>query len=248
MYSKEPIYVDDIISITQCSGKISCVRFDKEIITIRFYDRDEKHIIINREEKEFINCSISDCGNNRTNVYISVNSDEIIRGYKTSLTSAKLIKEYYESYNEYLKMFFLEEEKKKIVESIKVQKDEVILQNLNLYNIDKMTGFEFEEFIGTLFRKIGYKVVVTKKSNDQGIDIIVQDDFIKIGIQAKCYNGVVGNKAIQEAVAGKSYYKCDKALVITNSSFTQSAIELAKCNYVGLISRQELSEMINKYS
>ena len=273
MYNEEPIYVDDIISITHCNGRISCVRFDKEVITIRFYDRDEKQIMMERKEREFINCSISNCGNNQAYVYINVESDEIFRGYKTSFTSAILIKEYYESYNKHLKIIFLEEEqkrvrleeekkrvkleqqkrnqleeeKKRVAERIKKQKNEKILKNINLNSIDKMTGFEFEEFIGYLFKKIGYEVIVTKKSNDQGIDIIVKDDFTKIGIQAKCYSGSVGNKAIQEAVAGKSYYKCDKVIVITNSSFTQSAIELAKCNNVGLISRKELSEMINRY-
>ncbi len=133
------------------------------------------------------------------------------------------------------------------MESIRIQENKTIRQRYNICSIDEMTGFEFEEFIGYLFEKIGYKVVVTKKPNDQGIDIIVKDDFTKIGIQAKCYNSVVGNKAIQEEVAGKAYYKCDKVLVITNSSFTQSAIELAKCNHIGLISRNELSEMINNY-
>lgn len=265
MYNEEPIYVDDIISITHCNGKISCVRFDKEVITIRFYDREEKQISMERKEREFINCTISHYGNNPAYVYISVNSDEIFRGYKTSFVSANLIKEYYEAYNEHLKILFLEEkkkrieleeekkqieleEKKKTIESKKMNQNKILPQTYNIYSADKMTGYEFEEFIGYIFKKMGYKVVVTTKSNDQGIDIIVEDDFIKIGIQAKCYNSVVGNKAIQEAVAGKLYYKCDKVLVITNSSFTQSAIELAKCNHVGLISRKELSEMINKYS
>ena len=281
MYKEEPIYVDDIISITHCNGKVSCVRFDKEIVTIRFYDREQKQIVMERKEREFINCTISNCGNSQAYVYINVDSDEIFRGYKTSFTSAILIKEYYESYNKHLKIIFLEEEqkrvrleeeikrvqleeekklrleeqkrvqleeeKKRVDERIKKQKNEKILKNLNLNSIDKMTGFEFEEFIGYIFKKIGYEVIVTKKSNDQGIDIIAKDNFTKIGIQAKCYSGSVGNKAIQEAVAGKSYYKCDKVIVITNSSFTQSAIELAKCNNVGLISRKELSEMINRY-
>lgn len=241
MVNEEPIYIDDIMTITNCIGKISCVRFDKEVVTIRFYDRDEKNIIMNRQSKELINCIISDYGNGTSTVYISVNSDDIFRAYKTSSSSAKKIKEYYESYNEYLKAIFDKEEK---------EKDNIIvktLQRLNINHIDEMTGFEFEDFIGYLFEKMGYKVIVTQRSGDQGIDIIVQDELIKIGIQTKCYSTPVGNKAIQEAVAGRTFYKCDKVLVITNNSFTQSAVELAKCNYVGLISRKELKEMIYKY-
>ena len=47
-------------------------------------------------------------------------------------------------------------------------------------------------------------------------------------VQCKLYQGKVGNSAVQEAVAGKSYYDCDEAMVITNSVFYPGAIALAK--------------------
>ncbi len=70
----------------------------------------------------------------------------------------------------------------------------------SINDIDLMSGREFEEFIGTLFSNMGYTVEVTKASGDQGIDIIAIRDGIKIGIQTKCYGGVVSNKAVQEVV------------------------------------------------
>lgn len=37
----------------------------------------------------------------------------------------------------------------------------------------------------------------------------------------------VGNNAVQEAFAGKSFYVCHVAVVMTNSTFTDSARQLA---------------------
>ena len=78
-----------------------------------------------------------------------------------------------------------------------------------LKDIDLMTGIEFENFLCDLFQKMGYHTLSTKISGDQGIDIVAEKDSIKIGIQAKCYTGTVGNGAIQEAAAGKTFYCCD---------------------------------------
>ena len=110
--------------------------------------------------------------------------------------------------------------------------------------IDKMNGFEFEEFIALLFKKIGYKTSVTKLSGDQGIDILAVRNNITLAIQAKCYSGIVGNHAIMEAAAGVKFYNADKCLVVTNSTFSKSAIELAKANGVELWDRKKLIEQI----
>lgn len=111
-------------------------------------------------------------------------------------------------------------------------------------DIDLMTGQEFEQFVAFLFSKIGYEAEVTKTSGDQGIDVIAVKNGMKIGVQAKCYSGTVGNGAIQEAVAGKKYYQADKCMVVTNSLFTESAQQLASANSVVLWDRNILKEKI----
>lgn len=138
-----------------------------------------------------------------------------------------------------------EMKKKSIKEKLKgnIKKEKM---HYNINDIDMMNGNEFEHFICELFTKMGYKAVVTKQSGDQGLDVIAKRDSITIGIQAKCYSGTVGNSAIQEAVAGKSYYKCDKVIVITNNYFTTSAIELANANEVVLWNRDLLKEKLNE--
>ena len=116
----------------------------------------------------------------------------------------------------------------------------------SLFRSDRMKGDEFEDFIKEIYELLGYKVVKTKKSGDQGIDLIVKKLFKKTGIQLKRYSSSVGNSAVQEAVAGKKYYKLDRVCVLTNQTFTKSAVALAKANGVILIDRDGLKKLIKK--
>lgn len=117
---------------------------------------------------------------------------------------------------------------------------------ITIRDIDIMSGSEFEKYIAKLFKSYGYKTEVTKASGDQGIDVIAEKNGTKYAIQAKCYNFPVGNHAIMEAVAGAKYYDADQIMVITNNTFTKSAIELAQKNNVHLWDRKVLIEKISE--
>ena len=116
-------------------------------------------------------------------------------------------------------------------------------EKVTVERMSLLDGFEFEKFIAELFKRAGYNVRVTKKSGDQGADIIVEKDNISTAIQTKKYAGAVSNKAVQEIVAAMKYYDCDKAMVITTSTFTKSAYELAGRNGVQLIDKKSLNEL-----
>jgi len=130
-------------------------------------------------------------------------------------------------------------------------KGEILNENgfhkYSIDDVDLMDGFEFEEFLLSLFIKMGYKGYVTQATNDQGADLILEKLGNKIAVQAKCYTSNVSNDAIQEVVAAKAHYKCDSAMVVTNSYFTKKAKELAGCNNVKLIDRTQLAHSIEKY-
>lgn len=99
-----------------------------------------------------------------------------------------------------------------------------------------MTGLEYESAVAKYLQQHGYNgVSVTKGSGDFGIDVIAHKDGHKYAVQCKYYSSAVSLDAIQEAVAGMAYYKCDRAMVVTNSTYTDSAKELAKCNGVILL-------------
>ncbi|MDI6605571.1 MAG: restriction endonuclease [Candidatus Omnitrophota bacterium] len=113
-------------------------------------------------------------------------------------------------------------------------------------SINTMNGFEFEFFLKLLFEKMGYKVTRTKLSGDQGADLIIDKYGESTVVQAKRYNSKVSNDAVQEVVASIKHYKAKKGIVITNSEFTNSAIELARSNNITLIDRKELNRLINE--
>lgn len=92
-----------------------------------------------------------------------------------------------------------------------------------------MSGREFEEYCAAYLRKRGFKKVqVTRATGDQGVDILARRRGKTYAIQCKLYQKPVGNSAVQEAYAGKQYYDCDRAMVMTNSTFTKGAKELAE--------------------
>lgn len=116
-----------------------------------------------------------------------------------------------------------------------------------IHYIDKMDGFQFEVYLKALFRELGYRPEVTKRSCDYGVDVILKGKN-RIVIQAKRYGikNRVGIRAVQEVYAGKAYYKADEAWIVTNSVFTKQAEELAKVCQVKLMDRFELQNLINK--
>lgn len=61
--------------------------------------------------------------------------------------------------------------------------------------------------------------------------------------QCKKYINPVGNKAVQEAIAGREYYEADVAVVVTNSSYTKSARRLASASNVKLLHHSQLSQL-----
>lgn len=122
------------------------------------------------------------------------------------------------------------------------KEDKMIEEEYSFENIQN--GYEFEEYVANLYKKLGYTIEeVTKKSGDQGADVIANKDGKRYVIQAKYYNSPVGNKAVQEVVASIKIYGANQAIVVTNNNFTSSAIELAKANNVELINGDKLKEL-----
>ncbi|AJG91178.1 restriction endonuclease (plasmid) [Bacillus tropicus] len=118
--------------------------------------------------------------------------------------------------------------------------------SITLESIDEMDGYQFEEFVAKLFVEMGYKAEVTNSSGDYGIDVIAKRKGLSIGIQAKRYSDKVPNKAVQEVIAGISYYKLDQGLVITNNYFTRQAQNQAKGTNVLLWDRDMLQQKLHE--
>ena len=106
--------------------------------------------------------------------------------------------------------------------------------------IDTMSGVEFERYVAKLLPGQGYKHIHLTEYYDHGLDIIATKDNILWGIQVKRYSGPVKMSAIQQVVAALNHYGCNRAMVITNSSFSSQARDLAVSNDCLLIDGQQL--------
>ena len=112
-------------------------------------------------------------------------------------------------------------------------------------SFDGMDGHEFEYFCAEILKDNGFcEVRVTPGSGDQGVDVLATKDGIKYAIQCKNYASSLGNTPVQEVHAGKAFYNCHVGVVMTNSTFTTGAKELAKATGVLLWDRTTLQKMI----
>ena len=114
----------------------------------------------------------------------------------------------------------------------------------SIHYFKDLNGAGFERLLYRLYEAMGYTIQLTGKVGDQGGDLVIIKGGKRIIVQAKRYQDLVNNKAIQEAVAAKSIYNCDSSTVVTTSDFTSGARELAKANNVYLINGKKLKELI----
>lgn len=127
----------------------------------------------------------------------------------------------------------------------KAHKKKRLLQS-NIYDIDLLSGEDFEKFLYYFYKKHGYRVRLTPITHDFGADLVIKFHGKRIVVQAKRYKERVGIKAVQEVIGSMAYYKAKQGMVITNSYYTQSAYVLAKSNGITLIGRNALIHMINE--
>ena len=106
-----------------------------------------------------------------------------------------------------------------------------------LAEIDTMNGHEFERYLVRLFKRLGYRAKnVGASGADFGADLVIEKDGIKTAVQAKNYlHGRVGNDAVQQAIAGATYYDCQSAMVVTNARYTKAAKEQASKSMTRLV-------------
>ena len=107
------------------------------------------------------------------------------------------------------------------------------------------TPLDYEHEIANGLKTLGFNARVTKATGDQGADIIADKDGITFAIQCKKYSKPIGNKAVQEANAGRDFYKKDYGVVITNADFTKSARQLANACDIILLNDRKLQFLLN---
>jgi restriction system protein len=102
---------------------------------------------------------------------------------------------------------------------------------------------EYESWCAERLKAVGWNARVTKASGDQGADVIADKNGRILVVQCKLYSGDVGNKAVQEVLAARTYYRATDAAVVTPTSFTKSARQLAGVSNVLLLHHNDLSQI-----
>ena len=151
----------------------------------------------------------------------------------------KLDEAEYECLDSYFDYYMLKLEIKyqKKREKDQENSEETFAENIN-------TGEEYEVYIGNLLKQSGFKVKLTPKTGDQGVDLIAIKNDTTIAIQCKLYSKPVGNKAVQEVIAGKGYYMCDYGCVVTNNTYTDSARKLASNQGILLLNEATICDSL----
>lgn len=108
------------------------------------------------------------------------------------------------------------------------------------------TGEDYERFVRELCEDSAFECAMTPKTGDQGVDLIVSKGSIRIAIQCKYYSSAIGNAAVQEVIAGKNFYNCDYACVVSNQDYTHQAKTLARASDVELLSHETLIPYLKK--
>jgi len=120
--------------------------------------------------------------------------------------------------------------------------------NVTMQQVDAMNPYNFEKLLGMIYEAQGYRVEVTPKSGDQGADVILERAGERVVLQAKLYGQPVGNHAVQEVNSAKNHYRCHRAIVVSNNTFTRAAMELARTNNVELVDRLQLGNMLDEFN
>jgi len=125
-----------------------------------------------------------------------------------------------------------------------LEQEDKRIRVLKLSDVDSMDGIEFELYVGKLMRYQDFQIQVTRGSGDFGVDLVAERESERWAVQCKRRKSPVSLEAVQEAVAGRDHYHCNAAMVVTNSYFTQSAMELAQSTGCRLVDRDTLADWI----
>ena len=102
---------------------------------------------------------------------------------------------------------------------------------------------EYEHFIADALEQNGWAVRLTKATGDQGVDIVAEKSGKRIAIQCKLYSNPVGNAAVQEIIAGRTFENAQFAAVVTNNTYTLAAKQLAASAGVLLLHHDQIPDL-----
>lgn len=91
-----------------------------------------------------------------------------------------------------------------------------------------LDGWEFEEEVAKVFRLNGYRANVTRRTNDDGVDIIMYKDSKKILVQCKHYSAPVGVTVARELNGIREDFNANELILVASSGATQPCMDFLR--------------------
>lgn len=110
-------------------------------------------------------------------------------------------------------------------------------------NVNK--GLAFEKKCLEKLQELGFNALLTKHT-DYGADIVASDGNIKYVFQCKYVKSKQGVSSVQEVLTAKHFYNANICGVISESGFTIQAYQLAKPNFIYLLTSNEFFNLQDK--
>lgn len=113
--------------------------------------------------------------------------------------------------------------------------------------LQRLSPYEFEEFVGAVWEAYGWDAEVTQGSQDRGIDIVAEQNGDTELIQVKRYaldNKVGSNEIRKYATLYQQESDVDSIAVVTASTFTTQADQLARDLNINAVDGDDLYERI----
>jgi len=131
------------------------------------------------------------------------------------------------------------------IQKHKQYKRKILLES-SIDVVDNMSGVMFEQYIFEHFRRLGYTGYILSKNSSSGADMILDKGGVNVVVQVKRWKNSVGGDAIQQVIEAMKHYDAKTGIVVTNSTFTESACEMAKEAGIELWDRSKLMELMCK--
>lgn len=110
-----------------------------------------------------------------------------------------------------------------------------------------LDGYTFEEEIAKLYIALGYKVKITPKSGDGGIDLILHTkDGNHIFVQCKNHKNPVGVSVVRELFGVVSSGEAEKGILICSSGITNGGLEFGKKNSIEILTVHDIVSLNKK--
>ena len=118
-------------------------------------------------------------------------------------------------------------------------------------DFNKMDGYEFENYIASLLREIGFRVEETALSGDGRVDLIAYSDEVMYKgeylVQCKRWDSNFGVSVVRDLYGVVLSNNANKGIIITNAFFTSQAIEFSEGKNMELVDGDILNSLVNKY-